>query len=689
MTEHIKKLYDFFVVNKEHHQFRKHVDIDLSNAKNDASLTEEERVLACHEIVLNAEDVLVFEFEKIAGTRLIKKIPDYEHESYGFLNGRASHMLNEPTIGGISNNVAEYGRVIAVGTNGIRDDIHAIMDKTSLNRQETSFLKNQLRLLDVIDSFADKFKKAAKSVNNDYVYNTFCNIPQNGAKTFLESLQFLRFLNFVLRYENPTHSPLGRFDQYMYPFYKKDIESGMSKDEAFDLISEFFLSLNRDTDIYFGIQQGDNGQAIVLGGCDENGENAYNDLSELCLKVSLDLAVIDPKINLRVDKKTPLEIFELCTKLTRKGLGFPQYSNDDIVIPALVEWGYEIEDARDYAVAGCWEFIIPGYGAEGINYEAMPFVKIINKCVLNNLENSDSFEDFMLCVKNEINNEMMQIHEVFKGVLPRCSPMSSLLSKQAIQKCEDISTCSKYKNIGVHGPGISTAIDSLAAIKKYVFDDNLVTATEMTNAVATNFENNAELLHTLRYESPKMGNNNDFADNIAIELTDMYADVLSKYKNDFGGCYRPGTGSAMYYIWNALDYETTPDGRLKGEPLAANFSPSLLVKSNGPLSMFKSFCKLNLKRICNGGPVTLELHSSVFTNEETINKVAILVKMFIDLGGHQLQLNSVDTQVLIKAQENPEQYKNLIVRVWGWSGYFVELSKSFQDHIIERETFKV
>ena len=202
--------------------------------------------------------------------------------------------------------------------------------------------------------------------------------------------------------------------------------------------------------------------------------------------------------------------------------------------------------------------------------------------------------------------------------------------------------------------------------------------------MARNCEGWEDLHHTLRFDAPKMGNDDDRADGIAVRLVDMYARVLSHYRNGFGGRYRPGTGSAMYYMWMSEDMGASPDGRLRGEPLPANYSPSLNVRLNGPVSMFKSFCKPDLRKVCNGGPVTLELHDSVFRNEEAIDKVAMLVRAFILMGGHQLQLNAVNSDLLRKAQREPENYRNLVVRVWGWSGYFVELSREYQDHIIAR-----
>jgi formate C-acetyltransferase len=182
----------------------------------------------------------------------------------------------------------------------------------------------------------------------------------------------------------------------------------------------------------------------------------------------------------------------------------------------------------------------------------------------------------------------------------------------------------------------------------------------------------------------KFGNNDPFVNGIASRLLDHFSKVLSRYKNDRGGIFRGGTGSAMYYILHAKKIGATPDGRKAGEALAANYSPSLFTRCKGPVSVILSFTTPNLESVSNGGPLTLELHSSMFRTRQSLEKTALLVKSFIINGGHQLQLNAIDRDTLINAQKNPEDHRNLIVRVWGWSGYFVELDKVYQDHIIAR-----
>ena len=181
-----------------------------------------------------------------------------------------------------------------------------------------------------------------------------------------------------------------------------------------------------------------------------------------------------------------------------------------------------------------------------------------------------------------------------------------------------------------------------------------------------------------------MGNNDPEVDDIAVALMDAFADSVAGQVNERGGIFRAGTGSAMYYVWHAASLPATADGRRAGEGLAANYSPSLFARIRGPVSIMQSFAKPHLTRVCNGGPLTLELHDTMFRNEQAIQKVALMVKSFMDMGGQQLQLNAVNRDTMLDAQKHPQDHRNLIVRVWGWSGYFVELDKEYQDHIIKR-----
>ena len=659
-----KNLYNF-ILNKEHHQFRHSVSWDLAKEYSEKGLSPIERMADRFEKLTKEEAPVILEGQKIVFLRTVSNIPKiFTEDEWNEISSK--HYIHE--LGFMSNLSPNYYDTIAVGLLKKREDADEYGKKA----------------IDNIIALPDKYLEEAKKQGREDLVEVLTQVPRYPARNFHEALQFFRILHFALWLEGNYHNTVGRFDRYMYKYLKADIENGVYTEEtALELLEDFFLSFNIDSDIYVGVQQGDNGQSMMLGGIDENGNDVYNLLSELCLKASCNNKMIDPKINLRVSKETPAERYTEATKLTKAGLGFPQYSNDDIVIPALVEMGYDYKDATNYAVAACWEFIVPFVGGDVANISAMSYPKAVDIALHNNLMAAASYDEFFLSVKEEIKKECDNICANIKDLWFVPSPFMNVL-----MDC-DIYTGGKYNNFGIHGTGIATAADSLAAIKKYVFEEQSVSKEELIAAIDSNFKDTPELLHMLRYEAPKLGNNDDFVDSIATELLDAFGNTLKGRTNCRGGIYRAGTGSAMFYLWHANEIGASADGRREKEPFGTNYSVSLFAKVKGPVSVVASMTKQHFENAMNGGPLTLEFHQSVFADEDGVEKVGLLVKNFIDRGGHQLQLNTVNLEKMLDAQKHPENYKQLVVRIWGWSAYFVELDKEYQDHVIARQAYTV
>jgi len=659
-----KELYNN-ILNKKHHQYRRNVEWTLAQEYAEKGLSPIERMSDRFERLCNEEKAIILDGEQIVFLRTVSNIPaiftDSEWEDIS-----SKYYIHE--LGFISNLSPNYYDTIAKGL---------------IKKRETADNYGK-RAIDNIIKLSDKYLEEAKKQGREDLIEILSQVPRYPARNFREALQFFRILHYSLWLEGNYHNTIGRFDRYMYKYLKKDMEKGIYTEEtALELLEDFFLSFNKDSDIYVGVQQGDNGQSMMLGGCDEDGKDVFNLLSELCLKASCNNKMIDPKINLRVSKNTPVERYIEATKLTKAGLGFPQYSNDDVVIPALEKLGYEHNDAANYTVAACWEFIIPNVGADIANIGAMSYPKAVDIALHNSLEKANSYVEFFGAVRAEIEKECNNICDAIKDVWFIPSPFMNVL-----MDC-DIYNGGKYNNFGIHGTGIATATDSLAAIKKYVFEEKSIDKTELINAIDVNFENTPELLHRLRYESPKLGNNDDFVDSIATELLDAFANALKGKINCRGGIYRAGTGSAMYYLWHANEIGASPDGRRAKEPFGTNFSVSLFANVKGPVSVIASMTKQHFENAMNGGPLTLEFHQSIFADDDGIEKVGILVKNFIDRGGHQLQLNTVNLDKMLDAQKHPENYRQLVVRIWGWSAYFVEIDKEYQDHVIARQAYTV
>lgn len=687
MNQRIKELRDF-IMDKKHHAYRRtleELDIQgISETYAKQGLSPLQRNVVNLALLFEKEDPVILPGEQIVFMRTVAAVPDlFTPQEWDDVKSR--HYLHER--GYVCNISPDYAATLTKGLEARKQEIRERLGRSLPEEESAAFLQAVYQSVVAIQFLIEKYEKKALEMGENETAAVLHAIKTEGAKTFREALQLLRILHYALWASGNYHNTLGRFDQYMYPFYANDIKNGvLTEASAFDLLEEFFLVCNKDSDLYPGMQQGDNGQSMVLGGRSLNGEYLFNDLSKLCLKASLELNLIDPKINIRVDKDTPLEVYELGSELTKIGLGFPQYSNDDVVIPGLIAKGYAKEDAHDYVVAACWEFIIPGVAMDIPNIDAISLIECVAKCV-ERLNFCTNFDDFMSLVESEIQSAMEAIHQKHRNLWMVPAPVMSLLMKGTIEAGRDISQGAKYNNYGIHGTGIASAVDSLAAIKKYCFEEKTLTGEALLAALKNNFEGYAELRELLRNEAPKMGQDDDFADAIACDLLDRFDTVLSGYTNERGGVYRAGTGTAMYYVWHAKDLGATPDGRDAGEAIPANYSPALFLKQKGPVSVIKSFTKPDLKQVINGGPLTLEFDQSMFKSKENVDKLAHLVQIYIALGGHQLQLNTVSREKLLDAKKHPENYRNLIVRVWGWSGYFVELDECYQNHVIERIEF--
>ena len=661
MTDRISLMKLHYIQNKQHHEKRVGDVVDPAQYRL-AGTADHRRTALRMKAMLEAETPVIENFERIVFTRTVSNAPIiFTDDEWADI--KSKHYIHE--LGNVCNLNPDYGKIMKAGLVAVRAQLG------DTEHDESARIE-----IDAILDLTARYEKLAREKGMTDVADILARVPAYPPRNFREALQSLRILHYSMWCEGDYHNTFGRFDQYMLPYLGE-----LSDDDALELVEEFFLACNRDSDLYPGMQQGDNGQSMVLAGVLPDGSCGVNKLTTLCLKASAELRVIDPKINLRVDKDTPLELFELGTQLTKLGLGFPQYENDDIVVPGLVKLGYSLEDARNYVVAACWEFIIPGRGMDIPNIGALPMAAVVDQAIREKLPGADSMEPVMERINELMVSGCADIAAGVNDLYVIPSPYISLFFD--VEPGKDIAEGCVYNNYGIHGPGVSTAADSLAAVDKLVLNGD-VTAEQLIAAMDANFENDPDLLYRLRNECPKMGNDDDLVDGYACKLLDMFAKSVGGLRNERGGVYRVGTGAAMYYIWHASEIGATADGRQKGTPLSANFAPSLNVKFDGPVSLFKSFSKPNLVNCINGGPLTIEFHDSVFRNEEAITKAATLVQAYTRWGGHQLQLNTVNSEVLRDAQEHPENYKNLIVRVWGWSGYFVELDKCYQDHIIKR-----
>ena len=660
-----------FLNDKKYRDNRLKEPLDVTERLKDASVGSETALL--FKIACDREQPVLYDDDLFGFNRLHAILPNDQHED------------KIPGANCFSGNMTfDYKRFIAGGINGLRKRIDNNYDKNPQGKEMYDCMR---MCFDSMERIVKDYQINAEKTGNFELAKALKQVPLNGARDYYEACICVKFLSFVMRLGGIDHVTLGRFDQYMKPYFDQSVNNGQTLDELLEITELFFIAMNIDTDIFHGIQKGDNGQSMVLGGIDISGNDIFSDLSEICLKASQELKLIDPKINLRVNKNTPLSFYERGTQLTKQGLGFPQYSNDDVIIPFMESLGYEHEDAVDYAVAACWEVIPSGCGADIPNSETMNFPLMVEKAINGYLLQANTFEDLLEGVKEEIIKEANRMMKWRSSVDYMPHALVSAFVYPCIERGLDhFYGGAKYHNYGIHGAGISVAADSLAAVKLKVFMEKSISKETLMEALNRDYEGYESLRKELA-SCPKMGNNDNFVDDIASILMDAFAEAVNNKPNGKHGVYRAGTGSAMEYILSAERVGATPDGRKAKQPYASSFSPSIEARIHGPLSAVQTFTKYDLKKIANGGPFTIELHDTVFRNPEGEKKVAMLVKTFIDLGGHQIQLNAINRDILLDAQKNPDNYPNLIVRVWGWSGYFCELETKYQNHIISRCEF--
>ena len=684
------------VRDRDHAQFRQDVVVQPDNDRYERdNVSWHRRMSDCFRLLLEAEKPLILDDERIVFTRTIKDtINPMEPPEC-----RAAREQGNGSVG-VGNISVDWGMAVSHGLLKRREFAAASLERMADDLEAVESMTACIETIDAALGLAKRYADEARRLGRDDLAEILDHVPANPPRNFHEALQSFKFMHSVTWLQPTAHITLGRFDQFMLGYYEADLAAGrMTEDDAYELLCELFISFNKDNDLYPGVQQGDNGQSVMLGGVKpSDGSCAVNALTYLIMRVSHDVNMIDPKINLRVSKDTEMDLLIEAAKLTRRGLGFPQYANDDVEIQSLVNAGYDIEDARDYVVAACWEFIIPGVALDVPNINAVNFLAAADTAIREGLADMDDFDGIMDRARQNIFDQVdTYVASWARWNLLHPFPWYTVLMTDCLERGLDANRGgAKYYNCGIHGSGSANGADALAAVKKFVFEDNSIERGDLMTALVTNFENDEPMRQKLLNEGPKVGNNDDYVDSILVKLFDDFADACESHKTDIGRStvVRAGTGSAMYYVslvrcdqsemMEPVVSGASADGRHKHDFIGCSLAPSPGVQIRGPVSVLQSFSKIDYSRICNGGPITMELADTVFRDEEAIRKVAMLIRTFAEIGCQQLQINTLNVDTLHDAKKHPEQHKNLIVRVWGWSGYFCELDEPYQDHIIGR-----
>ena len=539
-------------------------------------------------------------------------------------------------------------------------------------------------------------------------------VPAKPARNFREAMQSMWFTYIATMLEGwGPGLGFGRLDQYMYPLYKHDLENGgITKEEARELIALLYIKINEMVMPFSGkaTTQG-NGQltlsGITLGGIDKNGRDAVNDLSFLFLEAEEDVH-LQEDLTVRVHNSTPETFLMKACDIARKMKGKIKFVSDETVIKQLLKDGKPITSARDYAVTGCFIRTVPGFsfdpGGDFINLPMMLELALNNgKSRLTgerlgpqtgDLRKFQSYEEVWnaycqqvaylvrnVVIANNLNRQL------FAQYAP--TPLQSSLFKGCIEKGLDVTQggTNPYSTLGLWITGIPNVGDSLAALKKLVFDDKVITMQQMVDALDKNFEGEEKILHLIK-TTPKFGNDIDYVDSIVNEVLVNVSDEFSKYEG-FGGLrYTVAGGSVIANLPLGKATGALPDGRLSGLPLSeGGISPYQGRNISGPTATMKSVAKLDLIKASGGNVLNMRFSPDSLSNESKLKKFALMIRNFCETGGDLVQFNIIDTATLLDAQKHPENYRDLLVRVATYSAYFVDLPVEQQNDIIARSEF--
>ncbi len=549
-------------------------------------------------------------------------------------------------------------------------------------------------------------------------------LSENPARTFWEALQgtllYMLFLSVDAAYPALAY---GRFDQYTWPFLKKELEAGtITRAQAQEYVDAFFLKTN----CFFnggpgkisettGI--GNTWHHTTIGGVDpDTGEDATNMVTYMTLETIGRLKLHDPTISLRMNKNSPDELWNCALETSKLVGGLPLFQNDEVIIPGLMkELDFELRDARDYSIIGCQEIVGSGCDYPAPNGAHPPHAGIFWAGVMTMAINDGI---------NPLNGEQAKVHTGYLYEMETMDDVRAAVEKLAryilklhvstanysefisshdcphpalsmsmlgcMESGKDVSWggC-KYNSYGGTATGLATVADSLTTIKYMCFDKKLCSKKELLDAVVANWEGYEDLRQQVLREVPHYGNNDPYADMELKWIVDLYYQICSECFSVRSKKYKAGLYGASDHIAQGHQTWATPDGRRYGEPIADAMSPAQSRDKNGPTSVFVSTCCFDHEKFMDGMALNLRMHPSSLANEKDIGKLRDMTRAYFNNGGMEVQHNVVDTATLREAQKKPEEYKDLVVRIAGYSAYFVELGRDMQNDIISRNENRI
>lgn len=643
--------------------------------------------------------------------------------------------------GGDGHLTVNLKRVMKEGLSSYKQRVQDKLDSLDYSipeqMEQAPFLNSCLILCDAIINFSHRYAQLAsqmsltekspeRKLELEEIASICMHVPEYPARTFHEALQCYWFINLVIQIENNGHSySFGRLDTNLYDLYKHDIDTGVleSPEDAVELLSCLFLKIFQVNKLFtFDNQKSFSGyqlfQNITIGGQDQHGHDATNELSYLILETQAAIGLHTPSISARYHDRISDKFISACIDCIRLGGGQPALYSDEIYIPSLVNRGMAYSDAIEYSVVGCVEAVAEGLCGHRPNGSGLISLGKILEVAINNgvdprtglsnhpghgdLTTFKSFKELFDAVKDfsafYINQQV-----ICDNILDKCTeidigdPLVSMLVEDCIGRGKPLKEGGMvYDYAGPEFIGSSNVANCLAALKKTMFDDKVLTGAQIQHALATNFQDNATVpsgsqIQKILLNAPKFGNDDDYVDDIAVEYFTFICEEIAKYKTTrygrgpIGAMWQPSTSSISANVPFGANVGATPDGRLAGEPLADTTSPMHGTDTHGPTASLKSVSKLPTFLVSGGQLLNMKLNPGTVNTPGGKEKLISLIRSFLgDLKGMHIQFNIVDARILRDAQKHPEQYKDLMVRVAGYSALFAPLDKDLQDDVISR-----
>ena len=674
---------------------------------------------------------------------------------------------------GVGHVTVKYWEVLETGFEGIMEKAQKELDGCSVGdgnyARKSHFLEAVILSCKAVIDYAGRYAKLAQEIaaqTSDpvrkqellVIAENCSRVPAKGAQNFYEACQSFWFVQQLLQMESSGHSiSPGRFDQYMYPYYKKDMEAGtITREFAQELMDCIWVKLNdlnkcRDAASAEGFAGYSLFQNLIAGGQNKEGEDVTNDLSVMCIQASMHVHLPAPSLSVRVWNGSPHEFLIKAAELTRTGIGLPAYYNDEVIIPALQNRGLSLEDAREYNIIGCVEPQKAGK-TEGWHDAAffnmcrpleLVFSNGMDKGEMVGIPTGDitqmkTFDEFFDAYKKQMEYCISLLVNADNAIdvahAERCPlPFLSCMIDDCLKEGKSVQEGGAVYNFtGPQGFGIANMADGLFAIRKLVYEDKKVSMKELKEALAWNYDKGLDAqsagdmtemimkamqkagrnvdastaegllktfmgmkpgeqktqrfkeIHDMIDEVPKFGNDIPEVDYFAREVAYTYSKPLQKYNNPRGGKFQAGLYPVSANVPLGGQTGATPDGRYAHTPVADGVSPSAGKDVKGPTAAATSVSRLDHFIVSNGTLFNQKFHPSALSGREGLEKFVALIRGYFDQKGMHMQFNVVDRQTLLDAQEHPEKYKHLVVRVAGYSALFTTLSRSLQDDIIRR-----